>query len=538
MNELLQAALKYRGHGYSVIPAKPDKKPYIPWTPYQTQKAEPATIEGWWKEWPEANIGIVTGKISGIVVVDVDSEAGQEALNSYIPDSLIVPSSNTPRGGMHLYFKHPGHAVGNATGILPGVDVRGNGGYVIAPPGRGANGKSYTWLEGLSIFDTSPVEMPDELLNLVRRCKDLSENVKDLSENVTEPKDIKLSFIEGNRNDTMFHIALTLAKGGMLFDSICILLLQIACQCKPPYPENEIPAIAKSALERFLRQERNLAQQFREWVDLTRSYFSLTETFNSLQLLTSKEKTNIYQIAHRLCKEGLIERHPNKNGVFRRVESEYEKLNIKHASTESIPLSWPFCIERYYRALPKNIIIIAGSFDAGKTAFLLNFMQMNMKRHRIYYFSSEMGEVEMRNRLENFDIPLDAWSDTFIGRSSNFADVIQPDDINIIDFLEITKDFFLVAEHIKQIFEKLRTGIALIALQKNPGMELGLGGGRSVEKARLYLSMEKGKIRIIKCKNWANTSFNPNRLELDFKLVKGCKFIESTEWRKGGQYEV
>lgn len=313
------------------------------------------------------------------------------------------------------------------------------------------------------------------------------------------------------------------------------LIQQKACQDGSPLSRKELETIIDSTMGRISKKEISLAYEVREWVSVTMGYFSVTDCDIALRIVTKQDKTNRRVILHRLVKEGVLERNTTKEGYFRRLETQREVINFKTASKDGIELYWPFMLERYFRAMPKNVIIIAGEPDAGKTAFLLNFMYMNMGRHKINYFSSEMGDAELQDRLQHFDIPITDWPDTIFERSSNFSDVIEPDAINVIDFLEITKDFYLVSDFIKNIFDRLKKGIAVIAIQKNRGMELGLGGGRSIEKARLYLSMGHGKIQILKCKNWADTTFNPNRLELNFKLAKGCRFIETSEWRKPGK---
>ena len=81
-----------------------------------------------------------------------------------------------------------------------------------------------------------------------------------------------------------------------------------------------------------------------------------------------------------------------------------------------------------------------------------------------------------------------------------------------------------------EIHKRLKGAIAFVALQKNPGVKMGLGGFRSAEKPRLYLSMDSGILTIAKAKNWA-TSENPNGLEYRFKIVGGCKFIKVQGWR-------
>jgi hypothetical protein len=232
-----------------------------------------------------------------------------------------------------------------------------------------------------------------------------------------------------------------------------------------------------------------------------------------------------------LCDKGIIERYGNKNGTWRVVDNDCEEINFLDAPEESIDIKWPFAIEEYVKTLPKNIIVVAGEPNAGKTAFLLNVVKMNMDSHDIHYFSSEMGAIEMRERLSKFNMPLEKWNFTPKERVSNFEDVIKPNAINIVDFLEVYEDFYRIGGMIKEIFDKLDKGIAVIAIQKNKGNEYGLGGMRGLEKARLYLTMEQGKIKIVKAKNWA-TYENPNNLEIDFKLVQGCQFKEELFWKQ------
>ena len=132
----------------------------------------------------------------------------------------------------------------------------------------------------------------------------------------------------------------------------------------------------------------------------------------------------------------------------------------------------PFRLEEKVKILPKNIIIIGGTPDGGKTAFLLNVASMNRNSHNIFYFTSEMGLDELQERVDLMGIVREEWHSkiTTIERSSNFSDVIRPDGLNIIDFLELSGDDYLkVGEHIRRIWEKLTTGVCFIAIQKRYG---------------------------------------------------------------------
>lgn len=125
-NQLLKSALWYQTQEISVIPVKRDKKPHIKWEQYQSQKADEQQIRAWWGRWPNANVAIVTGALSGIDVVDVDSQVGMDALNEFLPDSLQTPISQTPSGGWHYYFAHKQGLV-NTTRLITDCDVRTTG---------------------------------------------------------------------------------------------------------------------------------------------------------------------------------------------------------------------------------------------------------------------------------------------------------------------------------------------------------------------------------------------------------------------------
>lgn len=122
--------------GFSVIPVGNDKRPLINWREYQDRHATEEEIETWFTKWPDAQIGIVTGKISGITVVDIDVKEDPHMVVENFPITYTV---DTPSGGSHLYYDYQEGIKNVARGWshLPGVDVRNDGGYVVAPPSTG-----------------------------------------------------------------------------------------------------------------------------------------------------------------------------------------------------------------------------------------------------------------------------------------------------------------------------------------------------------------------------------------------------------------
>lgn len=144
MASTLKAALAYRRRGWSVIPINAQtKKALIRWEEFQRRRATGAEIRKWWHRWPDANVGIVTGKVSGLVVVDADKKA--EHLISKLPETGL--KSRTGSGWFHYFYSYPPNTehVPNVV-RKDGFDVRGDGGYVVAPPSLHESGRRYAWL--------------------------------------------------------------------------------------------------------------------------------------------------------------------------------------------------------------------------------------------------------------------------------------------------------------------------------------------------------------------------------------------------------
>jgi len=182
-----------------------------------------------------------------------------------------------------------------------------------------------------------------------------------------------------------------------------------------------------------------------------------------------------------------------------------------------------------------NLIVIAGVPNTGKTALVLNILRYNMKKWGVHYFNSEMGASELKKRLELFDdATLPDWENlNAYERSDNFGDVVVSGkgNLNVIDFLEIHDNFYEVGGKLNDIYRKLKGAIGIVCLQKNAGVDTGLGGMRSLEKPRLYLAVDYGKVKIVKAKNWKGHE-NPNRKQCEFKIVKGCNLIMTSQWKE------
>lgn len=245
-NELLQAALKYATkYGWAVFPVS--QKTKKPLTPHgcKDAKKDPGAIKHWWRKWPDANIGVATGAISGLIVVDedIDETTGidgihevdlWEEINGKLPETV---RAITGRGGAHLYFKYERNDLKNRTGLIEGVDVRGEGGYVIAPPSIHPNGTEYSW-------ECDPEETPlAEVDDNVKKLLDISKNQQ--SEKFHLPQTIEA----GHRNDILYRFACSLQSQGLTDDAIVAAVkAENTARCSEPLDDAEIDLIVNSAL--------------------------------------------------------------------------------------------------------------------------------------------------------------------------------------------------------------------------------------------------------------------------------------------------
>jgi hypothetical protein len=233
-----------------------------------------------------------------------------------------------------------------------------------------------------------------------------------------------------------------------------------------------------------------------------------------------------------LKNKGIIE-STNAIDIYKIIDKQIHHITIPEEDIKPMNLKFPLGIESLTNLYNGNIAVIAGTSNAGKTAFCLNFAKLNMDKYKVVYQSSEMDGQELKIKLNGFGISMDIFRDKieWIKKGSDWWDVINPDAINIIDFMEIYDNFYEVGGWIKKIFDKLSTGICLIALQKRDSKtDDGRGGAITREKARLYLSMDYGRLKIVKAKHWAGGS-NPNGLYCPFELEKGIILKNTSHWR-------
>ena len=356
----MQQAIKYLRQGFSVIPVIPkDKKSLVDWAIYQKKLPTEQDIKDWWKKWPDANIGVITGQISGVAVIDIDSEEGKKEIESFVPDSLIVPIVNSPRGGQHWWFRCLDSNLITKAGIdgFTKVDLRANGGMIIAPPSVGANGKRYEWNEGIDIGQMEIPRIPKSLYDVLPK--------KISSKEIMVPSPTGLMFTEGRRDEDMFHIANALVKSRIPQEEIYETLVKLALACHPPFPLKEAEQKVLSALRRASEQPRNVKQEVSQWCIAQDGTFRIESCFNELNLKNTEQKGEGRAAVMELSRRGIIERDKGI-GVYRLLDKTIEYIQLSDQTPQPLNFKWPFGIEQFADLYEGNIAVVAGTSNAGK----------------------------------------------------------------------------------------------------------------------------------------------------------------------------
>lgn len=239
----LEAAIEYATkYKWKVFPVRPDKTPYTPHGCLDA-KDDIGAIQSWWKKWPDALVGVATGSASNLIVIDEDKDFEKdldgyyevsrwESDHCHLPDTV---RSITGRGGYHLFFHYTGSDIKNRAGVLDGVDVRGEGGYIIAPPSRHPNGRQYEW--EIAPEDMKLADLDQTVLELIK-TRETSDSHFVLPEKIAT----------GERNDVIFKLACSLQAKGIPDAGIMAAVQAVNTEnCIEPIDQSELKKIVTSA---------------------------------------------------------------------------------------------------------------------------------------------------------------------------------------------------------------------------------------------------------------------------------------------------
>jgi hypothetical protein len=338
-------AKKYLDKGWSIFPVhiiwnekekKFDKKPAVAWKTYQDRQPTEEELHSWFDKPKYNGIGLATGKISRVVVVDVEANATSEDLIG-INSAFVV---STISGGKHFYYKWPGHNIGNAAKIegRP-VDFRGDGGYVVLPP-SGCNDRQYKWEQtasDLMFLNDFPKELENKL------------KTKVYTETRTILTNDKFPVLEGigQRNETAKSVA------GRIYQAV------------PSKHWNTIGWMA-----------------FQKWND------------KNSQPLEEAELLSVWQSIGRYPQPD-----KQKYSVLQgnNVMQEFNKLQEIYKKGLSSGLDW---LDNYFTFIPQQLYLLSAPTFQGKTTFALNIAaRMATLGSKVLFASLEQG-LFIANRVK------------------------------------------------------------------------------------------------------------------------------------------
>ena len=521
---MLEQALEYHENGFSIIPIRPDKRPLLAeWAHYQKERPSKADVQRWWIKHPNAMIGIITGAVSGVCVVDADSPLGYKHAKKYIGRK---PDVRSP-AGWHWYWKYE-DGVTCSNRFLPDLDFKSEGGYIIAPPSVNGTGKPYKLTGEIGRNHTLPSEIKEMLTcnnHSHTRCH--TGGVTTLLQPVTVG-------VEGRRDDDLFRLANHLVKSGMHSDLITEYLNFFASNCNPPFPPKDVKAKIASALKRDGKTAETFMEEVEEWIDGEAGLITNAHGYVAMQCVTRQEKATLRQYLKRLADKKKLVR--TDNGAYRKCDDTIEWLDVQAADTTPFPIVWPFGVEERVRLPSGGIVLVAGQQEAGKTAYLLNLARLNANRGKdVVFVSTETNAQGLKVRMQGWGEIGVKIADVVRGvkfgyiDETNMADAIEnyglEDSILILDYLEVNDAFYLIAQKLAEIFKKMKGGVAIIGCQMHE--DKIIGGKFGFHKPEMVLTLKEDKkdggTRLtIEKGRWWTTTHNPKYDSMMFWTRHGC----------------
>ena len=319
--------------------------------------------------------------------------------------------------------------------------------------------------------------------------------------------------------------------------------------------DNSITDIIKflDNIDKALPKTESISDLVRKYIDSANGIFYLNDVYTALSIRDPKNKHNVVVTLKRLVEKNILERAGERSGCYRKINTDFDIVKFAEVTgdEERWDIRLPFGLERYVEIYPRDIIVYSGEPQRGKTAIAFECIRLNWRRHRIFYFSKELSARSVRRRIKKYNGDTD-WQFSISDDFESFTDVLQPNAINIIDYVEVlTGEYYKIPGILAQIHNRLKklNSIAIVCLQKNPdGMDqkgkktrnVAIGGWQTLAKPVLFLTLEpnypNGAImRIEKAKN-PTEEFEDGGVdgwEIGYKIVKGINLLPQGIWEPG-----
>jgi hypothetical protein len=268
--------------------------------------------------------------------------------------------------------------------------------------------------------------------------------------------------------------------------------------------------------------------------------FNLAQLYAELCITTKTGKDLARQRVHRLCKDGTLEKLGNKTGDYRTIQVEHNEQAWWEADGKPLPMKFPLGVHDFAKVFPGNIILLEGQKSQGKSSFAMEFARLNEHIYpdeRVLYQNVEMANDEIKDRIKAYENDSvwtkEKWMNRvkFVRRHDAWWDLIQPNGLNVVDYLIEYDKAYLLADYIWQIHKKLKDGVAMVVVQRDPLKPYPSGGRATRDIPRLILSLIHHKIRLEDVKTfWETLPHNPTGMTCKYKKVHWWKFMKDGDW--------
>jgi putative DNA primase/helicase len=246
-----QSAALYAEHlRFAIVPiASGGKNPIISEWP-QKATSDRQILDGWWEQWPNANVGFATGQKSQVVVLDIDNRLDRSAndvlanLQKEFGNLPATPYVFTGGGGYHFFFRLD-QPLAKVRGFRPGVDVQADGAQIVLPPSIHHSGNQYRWCDTYNLRTLPLAPIPENIFNAVKFYKSNS-HIANTEQRLCISNSTPVAILDGERNDSLFRIASKLLRYHLVDHAYTMIHAINEKHCQPPLPKTEVATIFHS----------------------------------------------------------------------------------------------------------------------------------------------------------------------------------------------------------------------------------------------------------------------------------------------------
>ncbi len=429
-------------------------------------------------------------------------------------------------------------------GLLPGIDSRGVGGFVNVTGTRLAYvDKGIKYPTADYIMNRLPIPgelipwdgLPDRILARLNSSK----SIKPL--------------VDGSRHCDLISYIGTWRKVGFNQDEIEVQARALNKDSSDPLPDDVVLKMARqyevtepntppnnpsiiysysnmplSCGETRLERHKNVMTSSQDWGHYARQFDDFMKQANGrvdrrevAEAIGTKVTSHTFrELERRRIDEHKIRRFRRSPNLIEWINRDYLVTQLESIESPAmLDIRLPLGLDGKVAVPERSIFALAGITSSGKTSALLETADKNCQGPMpVYYWYNEMSESKLRLRIEDFPnlIAAQKAKRFFPIQEGNFsiADVLQPDAINIYDYLDRDEELYLIAQDLKTYFQSLGRGIVVVGLQKKAGQTYGYGGAMTAKLTNLYVTLDsidgspvfrgKGRARIVKAKDWAS----------------------------------